>query len=271
MQDKINYLLIFTCKILCSLTMLTCLSSVYCETTGLAHTMQFNLQKAASPMMEGITGMHNLLLVVIALIAILVTSLLIVTVYKFRASKNPIPSKTTHNTPLEIVWTIFPVVIVIIIMIPSVRLILDLEKPVDYDMTIKVIGKQWYWTYEYPSKTEKTISFDSIMIPDHELKPGQHRLLEVDNKIVVPVDTTVQLLITAGDVLHSFAVPSLGIKKDAVPGRTNETWFRISKPGVYYGQCSELCGIKHGYMPIAIEVVDKAAFQKWKQQQLASH
>ncbi len=238
---------------------------------GQPHRFQMNLQEAATPMMEGLVSMHNMLLVIIALIAVFVTGLLIYVVYRYRASKNPIPSKVTHNTPLEIVWTLFPVIAVIIIMVPSVKLILEMEKPQNPEMTVKVIGKQWYWTYEYPAQNEKTLSFDSNMIEDKDLKPGQLRLLEVDNRVVVPVNTTVQLLITAGDVLHSFAVPALGIKKDAVPGRMNETWFRIKKEGVYYGQCSELCGIKHGYMPIAIEVVSKEKFKEWKAQKQAAH
>jgi cytochrome c oxidase subunit 2 len=221
-------------------------------------------------MMEGIVGMHNLLLVIIAVIAVIVTLLLGYVVYRYRAKRNPIPTRTTHHTMLEIIWTMIPAIIVAIIAIPSVKLMLNLEKPQDPGMTIKVIGKQWYWTYEYPSKDSKTLSFDSRIIEDKDLKPGELRLLEVDRRVVVPVGETVQLLITAGDVLHSFAVPSLGIKKDAVPGRVNETWFRISKPGLYYGQCSELCGIKHGYMPIAIEAVSMAEYKAWHAKQLAT-
>lgn len=236
---------------------------VFSQEMGRPYPYQYNFQKAASPIMEGIMSMHNLLLVIIAAVAILVTGLLIYVVYKFRASKNPIPSKTTHNTMLEVIWTIFPIICIIVIMIPSVRLMKEVDKPQNPDMTIKVIGKQWYWSYEYPLENNKKIAFDSHLIEDKDLKPNQLRLLEVDEPVVVPVDATVQLLVTAGDVIHSFAVPSLGIKKDAVPGRINETWFRISKKGTYYGQCSELCGIKHGYMPIAIKAVDKAEYNEW--------
>lgn len=233
--------------------------------TGQPKPWQMNFQEAATPMMAGINDMHNLLLIIIAAIALVVGCLMSYVIWRFRASKNPIPSTTTHNTMLEIMWTFIPVVIVVMITIPSVKLMYEMEKPHDPDMTVKVIGKQWYWTYEYPVKEGKTLSFDSRMIETKDLKPGQLRLLEVDNRMVVPVGTTVQLIITAGDVLHSFAVPALGIKKDAVPGRINETWLRIEKEGVYYGQCSELCGINHGYMPIAVHAVSKADYASWLQ------
>lgn len=230
---------------------------------GRPHPFQLGFQAPASPMMEGIMNMHDILLTIMVIVFVLVTCLLIYVVYRFRASKNPIASKTTHHTMLEIIWTIFPIISVIVIMIPSVRLMKEVDKPQNPEMTIKVIGKQWYWTYEYPLENNKKISFDSHMIEDKDLKPNQLRLLDVDEPIVVPVGATVQLLVTAGDVIHSFAVPALGIKKDAVPGRINETWFKISKKGTYYGQCSELCGVKHGYMPIAIKVVDRAEYSEW--------
>ncbi len=231
--------------------------------TGQPKPWQMNFQEAATPMMAGIAEMHNLLLVIIAVIAIIVGCLMTYVIWRFRASKNPIPSTTTHNTILEIAWTFIPVIVVVMITIPSVKLMYEMEKPHDPDMTVKIIGKQWYWTYEYPFKEGKTLSFDSRMIETKDLKKDQLRLLEVDNRMVVPVGTTVQLIITAGDVLHSFAVPSLGIKKDAVPGRINETWLRIEKEGVYYGQCSELCGINHGFMPIAVHAVSKADYAAW--------
>lgn len=234
-------------------------------TTGQPKPWQMNFQEAATPMMAGINDMHNLLLIIIAGVAVIVGCLLSYVIWRFRASKNPIPSTTTHNTMLEIMWTFIPVIVVVMITIPSVKLMYEMEKPHDPDMTVKIIGKQWYWTYEYPTKDGKTLSFDSRMIETKDLKPGQLRLLDVDNRMVVPVGTTVQLIITAGDVLHSFAVPSLGIKKDAVPGRINETWLRIEKEGVYYGQCSELCGINHGYMPIAVQAVSKSDYASWLQ------
>jgi cytochrome c oxidase subunit 2 len=225
---------------------------------------QITFQPAASPMMEGIVSMHHLLLTIISAIACFVVLLLGYVIYRFRAKKNLIPSKTSHHVVLEIIWTLVPVIILVIIGIPSVKLLFALDKPQDAQMTIKVIGRQWYWSYEYPTNDPaKSITFDSYMVEEKDLKPGMHRLLEVDNRVIVPVDTTVRILVTSSDVLHSFAVPSLGIKKDAVPGRINETWFRIAKEGVYYGQCSELCGVRHGFMPIAIHVVSKEQYDEW--------
>jgi cytochrome c oxidase subunit 2 len=225
---------------------------------------QMTFQPAASPMMEGIAAMHHLLLIIITAIACFVVLLLGYVIYKFRAKKNLIPSKTSHHVVLEVIWTLIPVIILTVIGVPSLKLLFKLDKPQDAQMTIKVIGRQWYWSYEYPTNDPaKPIAFDSYMIEEKDLKPGMHRLLEVDNRVIVPVDTTVRVLVTSTDVLHSFAVPALGIKKDAVPGRINETWFRIAKEGVYYGQCSELCGVRHGFMPIAIHVVSKAQYDEW--------
>src|SRR3989338_6234858 len=221
---------------------------------------QVGFQPAASPMMEGITWMHNFLLGIITVIAIIVTCLLSYVIIRFREKRNPTPSKRSHNVLLEVVWTAVPTLIVLCIMVPSIKLIMTVDHVPQSDMTVKAIGHQWYWSYEYP---EKNIAFDSYMIPDDKLLPGQNRLLEVDEPVVIPIDTTVKIMVTSQDVLHSFAVPSLGIKRDAVPGRINETWVRIAKPGVYYGQCSELCGIKHGFMPIAIKAVSKEDYQLW--------
>lgn len=221
---------------------------------------QIGFQPAASPMMEGTTHMHNLLLVVITCIALFVGGLLSYVVVRFRASRHPVPSKTAHYTLLEVVWTMVPVLILVVIAVPSLKLLFAMDKAHNASMTVKAIGHQWYWTYEYP---EKKISYDSLMIEDKDLKPGQIRLLSVDNPVVVPVNTTVRILVTSGDVIHSFAVPSLGIKKDAVPGRLNETWLRIAKEGDYYGQCSELCGIKHGFMPIHVKAVSQDEYDAW--------
>ncbi|MBM3632353.1 MAG: cytochrome c oxidase subunit II [Alphaproteobacteria bacterium] len=223
---------------------------------------QLGFQPAASPMMEGISHMHDLLLVIITLIALLVIVLLGYVMVRFRASRNPIPSKTSHNSLLEVVWTIIPVFILIAIAIPSLKLLFSLDKAQDATMTVKAIGHQWYWSYEYP---ETQISYDSYMIEEKDLKADQIRLLSVDNPIIVPIDTTVRILVTSQDVLHSFAVPALGIKKDAVPGRLNETWLRIGKIGNYYGQCSELCGVKHGFMPIHVKAVSKPDYEAWVQ------
>lgn len=225
---------------------------------------QMGFQPAASPMMEGVAHMHNLLLVVITCIALFVGALLSYVMVRFRASRNPIPAKTSHHTLLEVVWTMIPVLVLTVIAIPSLKLLFSMDKAQNATMTVKAIGHQWYWTYEYP---EKQITYDSLMIEDKDLKPGQIRLLSVDNPIVVPVDTTVRILVTSQDVLHSFAVPALGIKKDAVPGRLNETWLRIGKEGDYYGQCSELCGVKHGFMPIHVKAVSQGEYDTWVQSQ----
>ena len=223
---------------------------------------QMGFQPAASPMMEGVTHIHNLLLLVITCIALLVSALLSYVMVRFRASRNPISSNTAHHTLLEVVWTMIPVLVLVVIAIPSLKLLFSMDKAQNATMTVKAIGHQWYWTYEYP---EKQITYDSLMIEDKDIQPGQIRLLSVDNPIVVPVETTVRILVTSQDVLHSFAVPSLGIKKDAVPGRLNETWLRIGKEGDYYGQCSELCGIKHGFMPIHVKAVSQEEYDAWVQ------
>ena len=223
---------------------------------------QFGFQPAASPMMEGLSHMHNLLLVIITLIALLVIVLLGYVMVRFRASRNPIPSKTSHNSLLEVVWTIIPVLILVVIAVPSLKLLFSQDKAQNATMTVKAIGHQWYWSYEYP---EAHINYDSYMIEEKDLKANQIRLLSVDNPIIVPIDTTVRILVTSQDVLHSFAVPALGIKKDAVPGRLTETWLRIGKIGNYYGQCSELCGVKHGFMPIHVKAVSKPDYEAWVQ------
>lgn len=235
------------------------------KTLGQPHNWQMGFQEASSPIMDGLHDMHSLLLYIITGIAIVVFLLLGYIFYRFRQSKNPVPSSFTHNTTLEIIWTTIPIIILVIIGIPSIRLLQKMETPPNAEMTVKAVGHQWYWSYEYPdSKNEgKHFEFDSYMIEDKDLMPGQLRLLDVDNPMVVPVNTVVRVLITAVDVLHSFAVPSLGIKRDAVPGRVNETWFSIKKPGMYYGQCSELCGSKHGFMPIAVKAVSKEEYQQW--------
>lgn len=222
---------------------------------------QTSFQPAASPVMEQVTDFHDLLLIIITCIAVFVLALLTYTVLKFSARNNPTPSKTTHNTPIEVLWTVVPVIILVVIAVPSFRLLYHSDVVPKADMTIKTIGHQWYWTYEYPDHGK--FSFDSNMIRDDELKPGQKRLLDTDTSVVVPVNTTVRMQVTADDVLHSWAIPAFGVKLDAVPGRLNETWFKATREGVYYGQCSELCGINHGFMPIRVEVVSKSKFDAW--------
>jgi len=230
---------------------------------------QIGFQDAASPVMAEINWFHNLLLVIITLITLFVLGLLVYVMWRFNEKRNPTPSKTTHSTVLEVLWTAIPVVILVIIFIPSMKLLYYSDRATDAEMTLKVVGSQWYWSYEYPDHGD--VAFDSYLTCrtqeecDDAAKDGNKplRLLDVDNRVVLPVDTTIRILVTARDVIHNFAMPALGLKMDAVPGRTNETWTRILRPGVYYGQCSELCGIDHAYMPIAIEAVSKDDFAKW--------
>jgi len=179
---------------------------------------------------------------------------------KFRASKNPNASTTSHNTAIEILWTLVPCVILIIMAVPSFKVLYSQDKIPPSDVTIKAVGYQWYWGYEYP---DENIVFDSYMIEEKDLKPGQPRLLAVDNELVVPVNKVIKVMITANDVLHAWALPSFGVKRDAVPGRINETWFRADRTGTFYGQCSELCGIKHAFMPITVKVVSEEDYKIW--------
>jgi len=222
---------------------------------------QLGLQDAATPVMERIVNFHDALLVVISVIVAFVLALLLYVIFRFNEKRNPTPSRTAHNTLIEVLWTALPVIILIGITIPSIRLIWYADRTQDADMTIKAIGHQWYWSYEYPDNGNFT--FDALLVPDSDLQPGQLRLLETDNRIVLPIDTNIRLLVTATDVIHSWAIPAFGVKLDTVPGRVNETWMRITREGTYYGQCSELCGIGHGYMPIAVEAVSKPAFDAW--------
>lgn len=229
--------------------------------TGQPSPWQINLQGAASPVMESIHSFHAFLLAIIIAVVLLVLVLLIVVMVKFNEKANPVPSRTTHNTLIEVAWTVVPVLILVAIAIPSFRLLflqLDLPKA---DLTVKVTGHQWYWSYEYPDNGP--FSFDSLMVQTADLKPDQPRLLTVDNEVVVPVGKIVRVQVTAADVIHSFALPSFGVKIDALPGRLNESWFQATKEGVYYGQCSELCGRDHAFMPIAIRVVSEAEFATW--------
>lgn len=222
---------------------------------------QIHFQKAATPVMAEITSVHNLLLIIIFSIAVVVIGLVFFACWRFREKKNPVPSKVSHNTALEIIWTAIPVLILIVIAIPSFKLLYFMDEVPKADMTVKVVGHQWYWSYEYPD--HGNFGFDSYMIQDKDLQPGQLRLLSVDNPVVVPVGQVVRIIATSDDVIHSWAVPSFGVKKDTVPGRINETWFKAEREGMYYGQCSELCGPQHGFMPIAVKVVSKETFDRW--------
>ena len=217
---------------------------------------EYKLQEAGSPVMDNIIWFHNVLLVVITVITLFVLALLIAVVVKFNAKSNPVPSKTTHNTLIEVAWTLIPVLILVGIAVPSFRLLfLELDVP-KADLTIKVTGKQWYWSYAYPDNGK--FEFDSLLVQNK-----QPRLLGVDNEMVVPVNKVVRIQTTGADVIHSFAVPAFGIKIDSIPGRLNETWFKATKVGMYYGQCSELCGKDHAFMPIAVRVVNDQEFASW--------
>jgi cytochrome c oxidase subunit II len=217
---------------------------------------EWTLQEAASPVMENITWFHNFLFVLITLITLFVLALLVMVVMKFNAKTNPVPSRTTHNTLIEVAWTLIPVLILVGIAVPSFRLLflqLDIPKA---DLTVKATGKQWYWSYAYPDNGK--FEFDSLLAADK--KP---RLLGVDNEMVVPVNKVIRVQTTGADVIHSFAVPAFGIKIDSIPGRLNETWFKATKVGMFYGQCSELCGKDHAFMPIAVRVVEEQEFAAW--------
>ena len=239
----------------------------FAEVVGIAEPWQLGFQDAASPVMEQFAALHDYLLVIITAIVVFVFLLMVYVCFKFSEKKNPNPSKTTHNAMLEVAWTAIPVLILVAIAVPSLKVHFDYvhglgtnEELGEADVTLKVIGYQWYWNYEYP---EEGIQFDSYMKKDDELEAGEPRLLAVDNPIVVPVNKNVRVLVTGGDVLHSFAMPAFGVKQDTVPGRLNETWFRATKEGIYYGQCSELCGRLHGFMPIEIRVVSEEAYAAW--------
>jgi cytochrome c oxidase subunit 2 len=222
---------------------------------------QMDLQDSATPVMEYIASFHYYLLWVIAVISAFVLALLVIVIVRFNARANPTPSRTTHNTLIEVLWTVVPVVILFAIAIPSFKLLfleLDVPKP---DLTIKATGKQWFWSYSYPDNGN--FEFDSLMVQEKDLKPGQPRLLTADNEMVVPVNKVVHVLVTGADVIHSFTVPSFGVRIDAVPGRLNETWFKATIEGTYYGQCSELCGKDHSFMPIMVRVVKDNDFTAW--------
>lgn len=226
------------------------------EIMGQPQEWEYKLQKAATPIMENIIWFHNFLLWLITAIVLFVLVLIVVVIFKFNAKANPVPSKTTHHTLIEVIWTIVPVLILVGISVPSFRLLFsELDVPKS-DLTIKATGKQWYWTYSYPDNGK--FEFDSLLAADK-----QPRLLAVDNELVVPVNKVVRVQVIGADVIHSFAVPAFGIKIDAVPGRLNETWFKAEQTGMFYGQCSELCGKDHAYMPIAVRVVTEDEFKKW--------
>jgi cytochrome c oxidase subunit 2 len=225
------------------------------------HPWQLGMQEPGSVVKDSLHSFHNMLLWIITVITIFVLGLLIYTMVRFRASANTTPTRTAHNTLLEVAWTAIPVLILVVIAIPSFKLLYLGDRTPNPEMTIKVVGHQWYWSYEYPDHGNFT--FDSYMVPDSDIKPGQRRLLEVDNRVVVPANTNVRILVAGTDVIHSFFVPALGVQIYAMPGRLNETWVNVDRPGVYYGQCNQICGVNHAYMPIAVEALSKEDFARW--------
>ena len=222
---------------------------------------QLGFQKSASETMDDIVWFHDyMLLPVITAITVFVLFLIAYACIRFRASKNKEASTTSHNTFIEVIWTLVPCLILIVLAVPSFKVLYSQDEIPKADVTIKAIGYQWYWGYEYP---DENIIFDSYMIEEKDLKEGQPRLLSVDNEVYVPVNKVVKVMITANDVLHAWALPSFGVKRDAVPGRINETWFKADRVGTFYGQCSELCGIKHAFMPITVNVVSQEEYDQW--------
>ena len=222
---------------------------------------QLGFQEAASNGMEDIVWFHDyMLLPITTAIMGFVLFLILYACIRFRASKNPVASTTSHNTLVEVLWTLVPCLILVVLAVPSFKLLYEQDTIPKADVTIKAVGYQWYWGYEYP---DENIIFDSYLVDEKDLKENQPRLLTVDNEVYVPVNKVVKVMITANDVLHAWALPSFGVKRDAVPGRINETWFKAEKTGTYYGQCSELCGIKHAFMPITVNVVTEDEYNLW--------
>ncbi len=232
---------------------------------GVPHDWQINLPPPYTPVMERVDSLHDLLLVIITLISIFVLVLLVYAMWRFHASRNPVATTVTHNTALEIAWTIIPILILVVIAIPSFRLLYYSDKATDAAFTIKVTGHQWYWSYGYPDQGDFKV--ESRILSEAErakLKPNQPRLMAVDEEMVIPANTVVRIIGTAeGGSMHGWTVPGFGIKKTVIPGRLNEGWISVKEEGIYFGQCSQICGMNHSYMPIAVRVVSKADFDKW--------
>jgi len=251
-----------TCAVSGALVCFLAFSAPALAGTGQPSPWQIDFQTAASPVMEAIYSFHAFLTILSAAITLFVMVLLGICILRFNERANPVPSKTTHHTALEIVWTVIPAIILIVIFVPSLRMLFEQLEIPKSDLTVKATGTaQWTWTYNYPDNGG--FSFDSNMLQDNERKPGQPRLLAVDNEMVVPVNKVVRVQVTAEGIIHAFAMPSFGIKIDAIPGRLNETWFKATREGIFYGQCSELCGRNHAFMPIAIRVVSEREFAAW--------
>ena len=244
------------------------MSPAFAETgDGQPAPWQLGFQKTNTPIMEQITSFHTYVTIIITVIALFVLGLMVYVMARFNEKRNPEPTRTTHNTPLEIAWTVVPILILVAIAIPSFRLLFAQYDFPKADLTITATGNQWYWSYEYP---DQGIKFDSIVVQDADLKPGQPRLLTVDHEVVVPVGKNIIVGLKSNDVIHDWAVPSFGVKLDAVPGRLQQTWFRAEREGMYYGQCSELCGRNHAFMPITVHVVSEQEFNDWVAKNKAS-
>jgi cytochrome c oxidase subunit 2 len=247
-----------------ALTLLLAVAMMLAGADALANVpkpWEMGMQPAGNEMKARISDLHNLVLIIITLITIFVGALLVWVMVRYNATRNPVPSTTSHNTTIEVLWTVIPVLILVVIAIPSFRLVYYLDRTPDPDMTIKVTAHQWYWEYGYPEAGD--LAIESRMIRDEDLKPGQLRLLEVDNQLVVPVGKKIRVLTNSVDVIHSFFIPSLGVQRYAIPGRTIETWMTVDKPGVYYGQCNQICGVDHSRMPIAVKAVTEDEYKAW--------
>jgi cytochrome c oxidase subunit II len=250
-------------RLLAALTMMlvTPGAAALAQAVGAPRPWEMGMQAAFGPLKQEQIDLHHLVLVIITVITLFVAGLLGWVMWRYNARRNPAPTRTAHNTVLEIAWTVIPVLILVVMAIPSFRLVYYEDRTHDADLTIKVTGHQWYWEYTYPDKNN--IDFSSYIIPDDQLKPGQRRLLEVDNQLVVPVGKNVRILTTSGDVIHSWFIPALGVQRYAIPGRTIETWLRADQPGVYYGECNQICGTNHSRMPIVVHAVPEQEFNAW--------
>jgi cytochrome c oxidase subunit 2 len=231
------------------------------QAVGAPRPWEMGMQRGFGPLKDEQIWLHDIVLVIITLITLFVGALLVWVMWRYNARRNPVPSRTSHNTVIEVLWTVIPVLILVGIAIPSFRLVYFLDRTRDADLTIKVTGHQWYWEYTYPDNGN--IDFSSYIVPDDQLKPGQMRLLTVDNPLVVPVGKNVRVLQTSGDVIHSWFIPSIGIQRYAIPGRTIETWFKVDQPGTFYGQCNQICGTNHSRMPIVVRAVPEKEFTAW--------
>jgi cytochrome c oxidase subunit II len=236
-------------------------AAAFAQAVGAPKPWEMAMQPGYGPLKDQQIQLHDLVLVIITVITLFVAGLLLWVMWRYSAKRNPVPSRTAHHTVLEIAWTVIPVLILVVMAIPSFRLVYYEDRTRDADLTVKVTAHQWYWEYSYPDKNN--IDFSSYIIPDDQLKPGQRRLLEVDNQLVVPVGKNIRVLQTSTDVIHSWFVPSLGVQRYAIPGRTIETWFRVDKPGVFYGECNQICGTNHSRMPIVVHAVTPQEFDAW--------